>query len=66
MTVRELIAALQGMPQDAVIHGCNRDMLEIQYRGVMLSVALILLEDGDEATVRALIRDAFKMNQATK
>lgn len=58
MTVADLIAGLQHMPQDAIVNGCNRDMLEIEYRRTALSFTLELLGHRTEAAA-VYIRSAF-------
>lgn len=58
MTVADLIAGLQHMPPDAIVHGCNRDILEIEYKRAAHSFTLEVIGHRTEAAA-AYIRDAF-------
>jgi hypothetical protein len=57
MTVADLIAGLQTMPQDATVHDCNRGILEMQHKGAIVCFSLELICHRTEAA-EAYMREA--------
>jgi hypothetical protein len=60
MTVAELVAALQLLPQDVVVHDCNRGMLELELGRSRCSITLELLAElPTNQAAQASVRDEF-------
>lgn len=59
MTVAELIAALQEMPQEAEVEGLNRDMIELRHGRNMHAITLQFLEHAEPTARAACLRDMF-------